>query len=148
MTEEEAQPLVGPVNDNIIPEVNEAKKNIVEDELDKLPVLEDLIIETQQKANINTKEFDTIFNLIGSETGQIFAQFNDFESAQQARQKIAAGISADFIDSLADQTADITGFKNNGTIRALGSKLYNPQYNTIDAKNIAINDSRSSPSAK
>ena len=148
LTEEQAQPLVGPVNDNIVPEVNETKTNLIEDELDKLPVLEDLIVETQQIANPTTREFDTIFNLVGSETGQIFGQFNNNETALQAKQKIAAGLSADFIDSLADQTADITGFKNNGTIKALGRKLYNPNYNNISAKTIAMFDSRTSESRK
>ena len=83
LTEEQAQPLVGPVNDNIVPEVNETKTNLIEDELDKLPVLEDLIVETQQIANPTTREFDTIFNLVGSETGQIFGQFNNNETALQ-----------------------------------------------------------------
>ena len=148
LTEEQAQPLVGPVNDNIIPEVNEVKKDLVEDELDKLPVLEDLLVETQQVANPVTREFDTIFNLVGSETGQIFGQFNDNETALQAKQKIAAGISADFVNNLAEQTADITGFKNNGTIQSLGRKLYNPNYNNISAKTIAMFDSRTSKSRK
>jgi len=120
------------------------EQTVVEQTIEELPILENIILETQQVIDPTTQEVDTIFNLVGNETGQIFGEFNSSEEAFEAQAKIENQIIGDFTGTLADQTAEINGFKGNGQIESLGRKLYNPLYNKIDARTIAIFDSRSS----
>ena len=91
---------------------------------------------------------DGTISVIGLETGNEFSTHETIEEAASAAVDARKNIRNSFINDSVEQTLDIIGLSGNGTAYNLGQKIYNPLYNVIDARKVAIMDSRISPKRK
>ena len=91
---------------------------------------------------------DGTISVIGLETGNEFSTHETIEEAASAAVEARKNIRNSFINDSVEQTLDIIGLSGNGTAYNLGQKIYNPLYNVIDARKVAIMDSRISPKRK